>query len=159
MGAVLSQRQDASRLKTSIETLLNAGQTTQAEPLIRQYLEYKLHQVIRKVNIPVPIDFAMKDHLRKVSNCLAAITEAVELNKKAGTLVLDPQQVKGMDTVYVPAIIGSWVSHYETGSTSNLTAPLLKSVVGTIDAFAECFRFDDRTSGQTVRRFYRSLSK
>jgi len=159
MGAVLSQRQDANRLKITINTLLNAGQTTQAEPLIRQYLEYKLHQIIRKGNVPVPIDFAMKDHSHMVKNCLDAITSAVELNKKAGTLALDAQQAKDMDTVHVPALIGNWVSHYETGSGSNLSAPMLRGVITTIDDFGECFRYDDKTSGTTVRRFYPSLSK
>src|SRR5207253_4801793 len=54
MGAILHQAQGAERLKKTITALLAAGQVTQAEPLIRQFLEYKLQQIIRSVDIPVP---------------------------------------------------------------------------------------------------------
>lgn len=159
MGAILHQAQGADRLKKTIASLLSAGQVSQAEPLIRQYLEYKLQHIIRRVDIPVPIDFAIKDTSRMVSNCLDAITSAIELHKKAGTLVLDAQQVQDIDTSHVPAIIGNWVSHYETGSGSSLSAPVLRGVITSIDALAECFRFDDPSGGSTVRRWYKSLSK
>lgn len=158
MGAILHQAQGADRLKTTITSLLAAGQVSQAEPLIRQYLEYKLQQIIRKVDIPVPIDFAIKDTSRMVSNCLTAITSAIELHKKAGTLVLDAQQVRDMDVSHVPAIVGNWVSHYETGSGSSLSALVLGGVVTSIDALAECFKYDDTTGSATVRRWYKSLS-
>lgn len=159
MGAILHQAQGADRLKTTIMSLLSAGQVSEAEPLIRQYLEYKLQQIIRKVDIPVPIDFAIKDTSRMVSNCLDAITSAVELHKKAGTLVLDAQQVQDIDTAHVPAIVGNWVSHYETGLGSSLSAHALGGVITSIDVLAECFRYDDTSGGSTVRRWYRSLSK
>jgi hypothetical protein len=158
MGAILSQSQDANRLKTTISTLLSAGQTTQAEPLIRQYLEFALQQIIRKVNIPVPIDFAMKDQSRMVSNCLEAIKVHTELHKSASTLVLDANQVTNLDTVHVPAIVGNWVSHYETGAGSSLSAPMLQGIVQSIDALADCFRYDDTTATPVVRKWYRSLS-
>ncbi len=159
MGAILHQAQGANRLKTTITSLLTAGQVTEAEPLIRQYLEYRLQQIIRRVDIPVPIDFAIKDTSRMVSNCLDAITSAIELNKKAGTLVLDAQQLQDIDTSHVPAIVGNWVSHYETGSGSNLSAPALGGVIKSIDALTECFRYDDTSGSSTVRRWYNSLSK
>lgn len=160
MGAILHQAQGADRLKTTIAKLIAAGQVSQAEPLIRQYLEYKLQQIIRKVDIPVPIDFAIKDTSRMVSNCLDAITSAIELHKKAGTLILDPQQAQDVDTAHVPAIVGNWVSHYETGSGSSLSAPALGGVITSIDALAECFRYDDSSSGgPPVRRWYRALDK
>ena len=155
---ILSQTQDANRLKSTIETLLTAGQVTQAEPLIRQYLEYKLQQIIRKVDVPVPIDFAMKDHSRMVSNCLDAITAAVNVYKQAGRIILDQQQVQDLDTAHVPALVGNWVSHYETGSGSSLSAPMLKGVIKTIDDIAECFRFDDNSGGTVTRRWYKSLA-
>jgi AAA domain len=158
MGAILSQTQGADRLKATIDTLLNAGQVTQAEPLIRQYLEYKLQQVIRKVNVPVSIDFAMKDHSQMVQNCIDAITDAVELHQKAGNLILDAQQVKDLGSVHVPAIVSNWVSHYATGSTSSFSAPMLKSIITTVDNLAECFRFSHTASGATTRRWYKSLS-
>jgi len=159
MGTILSQAQDAERLKTSVDTLLTAGQLTQAEPLLRQYLEYKLLQIIRKVDVPVPIDFAMKDHSRMVSNCLDAITVAVNLHRQAGSLVLDQQQVQDLDVVHVPALVGNWVSHYETSTGSSLSAPVLRGIVTTIDALAECFRFDDNSTGTITRRWYKSLSR
>lgn len=159
MGAILHHAQGADRLKTTIASLLAAGQVSQAEPLIRQYLEYKLQQIIRRVDIPVPIDFAIKDTSRMVNNCLDAITSAIDLHKKAGTLVLDAQQVQDIDTSHVPAIIGNWVSHYETGSGSSLSAPALSGVISSIDAFSECFRYDDMSGSSTVRRSYKSLSK
>ena len=159
MGAILSQTQGADRLKNTISTLLSAGQISQAEPLIRQYLEFKLQQIIRKVDIPVPIDFVIKDTNRMVSNCLDAITSAVDLHKKAGSLILDAKQVGDLGAVHVPAIVGNWVSHYETGSGSSLSAPVLSGVMSSIDALTECFRYDDSSSGSNVRRWYRSLDK
>lgn len=159
MGAVLGQAQTPDRLKTSIKTFLSAGQVSQAEPLIRQYLEYKLQTVIRKVNIPVPFDFAIHDHNRMVQNCLNAINAAVGLEKRAGSLVLSPQQIQDIDTLHAPALIGNWVSHYETASGSSLSAPVLSHVIQTIDDFAECFRFDHINGGNTERRWYKSLSK
>ena len=157
MGQVLGQSQDADRLKSNIQNLLSAGQVTQAEHLIRQYLEYKLQQIIRRVDIPVPIDFVIKDQSRMVSNCINAITTSVSLHRSAGSLVLDVQQVQDLDTVHVPALIGNWVSHYETATGSNLSAPALQGVVSTIDDIAECFRFDDNSTGTVVRRWYKSL--
>ncbi len=158
MGAILSQTQGADRLRNTINTLLSAGQISQAEPLIRQYLEFKLQQIIRKVDIPVPIDFVIKDTNRMVSNCLDAITAAVDLHKRAETLILETKQVSDLATVHVPAIVGNWVSHYETGSGSSLSAPVLSGIVTTIDALAECFRYDDTSTGTPARKWYKSLS-
>jgi hypothetical protein len=159
MGAVISHTQGADRLKGTIDKLLKAGQTTQAEPLIRQYLEFSLQASIRRVNIPVPIDFAIKDTNQMAQNCLDAITDAIKLHKAAGNLALDSKQVTVLETVHVPAILGNWVSHYATGSTASFTAPLLQKVVQTIDDLSECFQYDDTSSGSTQRKWYRSLSK
>lgn len=159
MGAILHQAQGADRLKMTISSLLSAGQVSQAEPLIRQFLEFKLQQIIRKVDIPVPIDFAIKDTSRMVSNCLDAITSAIELHKKAGTLVLSAQQIQDIDTSHMPAIVGNWVSHYETGTGSSLSVLVLGGVVQSIDALTECFRYDGASGGSTVRKWYRSLSR
>jgi hypothetical protein len=159
MGAVMSQIQDAQRLKANTLKLLNAGQVKEAEPLIRQYLEYRLLQIINKVGIPVPLDFAIKDHIKIVSNCLSAIEAATKLHEKAGDLVLDSQQLRDIDTIHVPALVGNWVSHYETASGSSLSPPALIGVINTIDSFAECFRYDKPVAGgATQRRWYKSLS-
>jgi hypothetical protein len=92
-------------------------------------------------------------------NCLDAITEAIKLHKAAGSLVLDPKQVSDLETVHVPAILGNWVSHYATSSGASFSAPLLQKIIQTIDDLAECFQYDDTSSGGIQRRWYRSLSQ
>ena len=67
------------------------------------------------------------------------------------------QQVKDIDTSHVPAIVGNWVSHYETSSGSSLSAPVLDGVITSIDALAECFKYDDTSGNSTVRRWYKAL--
>src|SRR3546814_6784921 len=152
MGAILSQTQGADRLKITITTLLTAGYVSEVEAAVRQYRVYKLQQMIRRVDVPVPIDFAIKDTSRMVGNCLDAITAAVDLNKRAGTLILEAQQITDLDTAHVSAIVGNWVSHYETGSGSSLSAPVLSGIISSINALAECFRYNDASSGTVVRR-------
>ena len=159
MGDILHQAQGADRLKTRVTALLSAGQINEAEPIVRQYLEYKLQQIIRKVNIPVPLDFAIKDTNKMVKNCLDAIKEAIDLHQKANTLVLDAQQVRDVLTSHVPAIVANWVSHYATGGSSSFSAPVLNGVINSIDAMSDCFRYDDTSVSPTVRRWYRSLSQ
>lgn len=159
MGDILHQAQGADRLKTRVTTLLSAGQINEAEPIVRQYLEYKLQQIIRKVNIPVPLDFAIKDTNKMVKNCLDAIKEAIDLHQKASTLVLDAQQVQDVLSSHVPAIVANWVSHYATGGSSSFSAPVLNGVIGSIDALSDCFQYDDTSVSPTVRRWYRSLSR
>jgi len=159
LGSVLHQAQGADHLRSTITSLLSAGQISQAGHLIRQYLEYKLQQIIRHVDIPVPIDFAIKDTSRMVQNCLDAILAAIDLHKRAHDIILDPQQIADIDNTYVPAIVGNWVSHYETGSCGSLSASTLGGVVSSIDAFVDCFKYDDNSRGSTVRRWYKSLSR
>ncbi|PLW78482.1 AAA family ATPase [Cohaesibacter celericrescens] len=159
MGDILHQAQGADRLKTRITSLLAAGQISEAEPIVRQYLEYKLQQIIRKVNVPVPIDFAIKDTNKMVSNCLEAIKEAMDLHQRAGSLVLDTQQVQGVLNSHVPAIISNWVSHYATGGSSSFSAPVLNGVLTSIDDLADCFKYDDTSVSPPQRKWYRSLSR
>lgn len=45
-GRVMVSAQQADRLKTQAQQDLNAGQIDIGEPFVRQYLEYKLGQVI-----------------------------------------------------------------------------------------------------------------
>lgn len=157
-GAVLSQSQSVDRLRTSAETFLNAGEVEAGAPLLRQYLEYSLLRVIRKVSIPVPLDFSIRDDRKMVENALNAILDAVKIQRVAGSLVLDSSQYSQLDTVIVPSIIGNWVTHYATGATSSLSPHVLLSVLNTVDEFVDCFRYDCSCSGSTCRRFYKSLS-
>lgn len=159
MGAILLQGQTAGQLKPRILDFLDAGQVERAYPHLRQYLEFKLQEIIRKLKIPVPIDFAIKDNMKMVSHSLNAINAAVDLHDQAGSLILDPQQVKDLKNVYVPALLGNWVSHYETGAAANFSVPMLRSVVQSIDDFADCFHFDDINGSSTQRRWYKSLAK
>lgn len=159
MGAVMNQSAGVDRLKRTITSLLSAGQIKEAEPLIRQFLEYKLQAIIRKVDIPVPIDFAIKDSSKMVQNCIDAINDAVELHSKANSLVLTAQHVSDLQKVHVPAIVGNWLSHYATGASSSFSAPVLQKVMQTIDAMADCFQYDDMSTGSAQRKWYRSLSK
>lgn len=159
MGDILHQAQGADRLRTRVTTLLSAGQISEAEPIVRQYLEYKLQQIIRKANIPVPLDFAIKDTNKMVSNCLDAIKEAIDLHQRAGSLVLEPQQVKDVLDSHVPAIVSNWVSHYATGGSSSFSAPVLNGIIVSIDDLAECFRYDDTSVSPTQRKWYNSLSR
>jgi hypothetical protein len=160
-GSLMVQAGGAERLKNTAETFLKAGQIKQAEPLIRQHLEYRLGQIISKVSIPVSIDFAMKDNMRVVGNSLDAIKEGVQLYKAAGRLVLDTNQQTALGNMVVPTIIANWVAHYETGSGSSLDAYVLLDVLKTIDDFADSFKYDcscKQQPGKTIRKYYRSLS-
>lgn len=157
-GSMMMQAGGGERLKNSAEAFLKAGQIKQAEPLIRQHLEYRLMQIISKVGIPVSLDFAIKDNMKMVGNALDAIKAGVELYKAAGWLVLDANQ---LGTMIVPAMIANYVSHYETGSGSSLDAYVLLKVLQDAEDFADSFKYDcscKQQPGKTIRKYYKSLS-
>lgn len=158
VGMVLSQSQDSNRLRSNADRLLEAGQVQEAKPLIRQYLEHKLLKIIQKVKIPVQLDFAIKDDKKMVSNSIDAINVAIDLHDRAGDLVLDAQQTQNFKSVLVPALIGNWVSHYETNTSGDVAPAVLKGVLDTIDQIEECFKFDDNSSGSVEKKWYKSLS-
>jgi DNA repair exonuclease SbcCD ATPase subunit len=159
-GNLMTQAQGAERLRTTAESFLHAGQGKQAEPLIRQHLEYRMLQIISKVGIPVPLDFAIRGDRKMVSNALEAIQLAVEITAEAKRLVMTPQQQTDISMVHVPALMANWVSHYETASASSFDPRVLLGILSTCDGFAECFRYDCSClqPGKTVRRYYKSLS-
>lgn len=161
LGSMMMQASGAEHLKASAEAFLKAGQIKQAEPLIRQHLEFRLLQIISKVAIPVSLDFAIKDNMKMVGNALEAIKDGVELYKAAGRLVLDANQQAALENMIVPGIIANWVSHYETGSGSSLDAYVLLDVLKTCDDFADSFKYDcscKQQPGKTIRKYYKSLS-
>ncbi len=156
----MSQNPDGNRLRKTATDFLDAGQVRETQPLMRQYLEFKLLQVIRKVSIPVPVDFAMKDHTRMVSNCLDAISSALDMTDKAGLLILEAPQLSAIQKTYVPAIVENSVNYYETASGTSSSPAMLKSVMQVIDEFCECFKRDEvQADGSTKQLWYRSLSK
>jgi len=158
-GSILTQQQDLSRLRTSAENFLNAGQIQQAEPLIRQYLEFKLLEIIRKVNIKVPVDFSIRDDKKMVQNCLDNINESVNIEKKLGTLILEQSQIDDLEKTHIPSFVSNWLSHYSTGVVSSLSPYILLGVLDTIDAISDCFKYDCKCSGAIKKRYYRSPSK
>ncbi|GLH77045.1 hypothetical protein SSBR45G_19530 [Bradyrhizobium sp. SSBR45G] len=155
--AVLPQSDAANRVRDATIRFLQAGQLDDAAPRLRQYLEYRLLDIIQKVRIPVPIDFALDDNNKQVGNAAGAIEAAVKLHKAAGTLVLTAAQEAGLVT-HMASITGNFVAHYATGSTNAFSSASLLGVMQAIDKYAECFMYENPPgSGKLV--FYRSLSK
>jgi len=159
-GNLLTQAQGAERLRAEAERFLNAGEVAHAEPLIRQHLEYRLLQIISRVGIPVPLDFAIRGDRKMVGNALEAIKSAVEVTAAANRLVMTHQQQADISGGQLLAIVANWVSHYETASASSLDPRVLLGVLSACDAFADCFNYDCSCQqlGKTVRRYYKSLS-
>ena len=157
-GTIFTQAQDADRLKNDAQQFLNAGQIAEGKPLVRQYLEFKLLEVIRKVNISVPLDFAIRDDKKMVENALNAIKGELQLHQKAGTLIMTSTQQSTVLNALIPALIGNWISHYATGSTVSVTPHVLLNVINEIDAFSDSFKYDCTCSGTIARRFYKNLA-
>lgn len=143
--------------KDAIISALQAGQVKLAAPRIREYLEFKLLEVITEAGIPMPVDFALDDNKKMPQNCFDAIDEAVRLHVAAGTIVLDATQVAGLQQ-HVASITGNYLSHFATGQVQAISASALQGVMAAIDGAAECFRFE-HPPGSGTRRYYRSLSK
>lgn len=157
-GKVYANQQDAFRLRTLAHGHLSSGQVDIGAPLVRQYLEFQLSQIISRVRIPVPPDYAIKSDTRTVGNALDAIRDSLDLHKRANALVLNTQQQTDFSNRHVPAIIANYVAHHETGSGTPITAHVLLGVLQSIDDLVECFKYDD-TQTPPQRRWYRSLSQ
>ena len=76
VGRVMASAQEADRLKVQAQTYLNAGQVDVGAPFVRQYLEFKLGEVITRLQIPVPPDYATRGDNRTLSTYMDAITNA-----------------------------------------------------------------------------------
>ena len=157
-GHILTQAQQSDHLRVEAEDFLNNGDKQHAEPLIRQYLEFKIIEIIRNVKIPVSLDFSIRDDRKMVKNGLYAIKAAIDLHAAANSLILEPSQVNDFDSVHVPALIANWVNHYATGITSSLSPYVLLGVLDTIDKVSDCFKYDCSCSVTVRRRFYKNLS-
>jgi hypothetical protein len=156
VGAVRAANESPNRLRQTIAAFLSGGQVKEAEALVRQYLENQLLQIISKVQVPVPLDFVIKDSQQMVGNALDAIKSAVDLYAKAGLLVLEPAQVASLQNSHVPALVANWVTHYSTGVSASFTPAMLSGVVQSVESLADCFKYAD---GAGNRRWYRSLSQ
>jgi len=157
-AAVLGQTQQVDRLAAHARRLLSAGLIQTAEPLIRQYLEYSLLQIIRKVSIPVPFDFAIQADHQMVGNAIEAIKAAIALHKAAGTLILPSAEEAAVMGTLIPQLVANWVSHYSTGGTGALSAYVLQGVLDSIDNLRKCFKYQCNCNASPQERFYRSLS-
>ncbi len=139
-GRLMVSAQEADRLKAQALQHLNAGQIDIGAPFLRQYLEYKLGQIIAKLEVHVD-----------------AISEAVKLYQAPNRCVLAPQQITDLQDHHTPSIVGNFVSHYETGAGTPFNAYALLGVLQSIDALADCFTYVDQANNQ--KRFYRRLDR
>jgi DNA repair exonuclease SbcCD ATPase subunit len=158
-GMLFTDGFDKSRLKIEAIRLISEGQLPTSIVYIRQYMEYKLVNIINKVKIPVPLDFAIRDDKKMIRNCLDAIEHSVKLHKNANSLILDATQLSNLQTTLIPSIIGNWASHYETGALESFSGPMLSSVISIIDAFDDSFQYTCTCSGTTQKKFYADLSR
>jgi hypothetical protein len=152
--AILLQSGAVNRVRDQTRHLLSVGRVDDAAPFIRQYLEYRLEEVVQKCRIPVLFDVAFSDGAL-ASDLLSAIDNAVMLHSRAGILILDPAQVLALNA-NVATITGNYLAHWGTGSAHIFSASALTGVMDAIDEYVDCFRFED-PPGQ--RRFYKSLSQ
>ncbi|RWI16781.1 AAA family ATPase [Mesorhizobium sp.] len=152
--AVLPQVGAVNKVRDLTISMLQAGQVDFAKEGVRQYLEYRLNEIISKLRIPVPADVAFNDNKQLASEFLNAIDAAVKLHKAANSLVLDGTQQSGLNT-NMATIVGNFLSHWGTGQTLSFTAPALLGVMNAIDQYCDCFKFEP-TPG-AAKRFYKSL--
>ncbi|MFL0418850.1 AAA family ATPase [Sphingomonas sp. 179-I 2A4 NHS] len=156
-GRLMIAAQQADRLKAQAEQYLNAGQVDIGEPIVRQYLEYKLGQIITRLEVPVPPDYATRGDKRTLSTYVDAITSAVSLYQAAGRCVLSAQQIADLQNHHGPSIMANYVNHYETGAGNPFNAYALLGVLQSVDALADCFCMIDPVTNQ--RRYYRRLDR
>jgi hypothetical protein len=158
-GLVFAQSHSSDRLKNAIANHLSHGRVDEAKPIVRQYVEFSLQQIIRKLDIPVPLDFAIRDNNRLVKDCLDAIKEAVALRQAANSLVLTAAQINDLLNVLTPSLISNWVSHYGTTTAVSLTPAALSGVVTAIDSYSACFKYQCGCNGTPQPTWYKSLSR
>jgi hypothetical protein len=155
--AVLPQSNAANRVRDATINFLNAGQVDDAAPRLRQYLEFKLLEIISRVQIPVPVDFALDDQKKQAQAAIDAIDTAVKLHQAGNSLILDATQIANLQ-INIATITGNFLAHYATGSTQAFSASSLLGVMAAIETYADCFKFED-PPGIGQRRYYRSLSR
>ncbi|MBY5714728.1 AAA family ATPase [Rhizobium leguminosarum] len=154
--AVLPQTGAVNKVRDHTISMLQAGQADFGKEGVRQYLEYRLSDLISKLRIPVPVDVAFNDNKQLASEFLSAIEAAVKLHKAAGSLILDAAQEAGLNA-NVATIVGNFTSHWGTGQALAFTAPALLGVMNAIDQYCDCFTFEPNPAAP--RKFYRSLSQ
>ncbi|HEY0929198.1 MAG TPA: AAA family ATPase [Gemmatimonas sp.] len=157
-GPVIVEGFSGNRIRQAAETPLLAGELDVGAQYLRQYLEHVLLEIIQKVKVPVPIDFAIRSDRKLVSNCLDAIKSSVDLHARAGDLILEPAQLASLTGTLVPALVGNWCSHFETGALASFSQPMLLGVLANIDQIRACFQYQCSCGGTVKARYYRELT-
>jgi hypothetical protein len=103
---------------------------------------------------PPPNFVAFNDNKQLANEFLQAIDAAVKLHQVAGSLVLDPGQVAGLNA-NMATMVGNFLSHWGTGQTLSFSDPSLLGVMQSIDQYCECFTFEPNPGAP--RQFYKSL--
>lgn len=154
--AVLPQAGAVNKVRDRTISLLQAGQADSAKEGVRQYLEYRLSDLIGKLRIPVPLDIAFNDDKQVAGDFLKAIEAAVQLHKAGNSLVLNAAQEAGLNANMV-TIVGNFLSHWGTGQAAAFSAPALLGVMQAIDDFCDCFTFEPAPGAAPI--YYKSLSQ
>lgn len=158
VGALEIRERDGKRLRTAADQFLARGEDDQAGPLVRQYLEAKILEVLRQIGIAVPLDFALHDANKMCDAGLRAIDKAVALQAAHGDLVLSAQQVAKLTSSVLPGTIGNTLSHFPTGTGHGLSAVVLEAALRRVDEFVGCFEYQCSCTGTPKMRYYRSLT-
>lgn len=160
-GNVVTNQEDAGRIRKRAVDFLSSGQADEAKPWVRQYLEQTVARVIRRCSIPVPFDYAMSEHKQQLEDSFNSIKREILLQQQAGSIVLTAQQQQDAVQTLLPQLIANMMSHYATVAGSNVSCLTLQRTLDATDKLADCFRYDCicKTPGQTERRFYRDLSR
>ncbi|TBZ05058.1 ATP-binding protein [Rhizobium leguminosarum] len=154
--AVLPQAGAVNKVRDQTLSMLQAGQVESAKDGVRQYLEYRLSDLISKLRIPVPIDLAFNENKQLAGDFITAIEAAVKLQKAAGSLILEPAQEAGLNAS-MTTIVGNYLSHWGTGQALAFSAPALQGVMAAIDTYCDCFTFVP--SPGAAAKYYKSLSQ
>lgn len=152
--AVFPQAGAVNKVRDQTKSQLQAGQVDSAKEGVRQYLEYRLNDLISKLRIPVPVDVAFNDNKHLADEFLKSIQAAVNLHKAAGSLVLDPAQVTALN-VNMATIVGNFLSHWGTGQTLSFSGAALLGVMQAIDDYCDCFTYEPTPGAPRV--FYKTL--
>lgn len=154
--AVLPQAGAVNKVRDQTLSMLQAGQVESAKEGVRQYLEYRLSDLISKLRIPVPIDLAFNENKQLAGDFLTAIEAAVKLHKAGGSLILDPSQEAGLNAS-MTTIVGNYLSHWGTGQSLAFSAPALQGVMAAIETYCDCFTFVPAPGAPP--KYYKSLSQ
>ena len=154
--AVLPQAGAVNKVRDKTISMLQSGQVDFAKEGVRQYLEYRLSELISRLRIPVPLDIAFNDDKQIAGDLLKAIEAAVRLHRAANSLVLDAAQEAGLNANMV-TIVGNFLSHWGTGQAAAFSAQALLGVMQAIDDYCDCFTLAPAPGA--TRIFYKSLSQ